>query len=89
MIRAKLGGEPPLFVIGLSDMNVNQLRAGKPIMFNLSEIGIEEPGHVLVIWGKTEPDITRELNAPPEVQREAERVWMEGEARRRAREQKP
>lgn len=89
MIRAKLGGDPPLFVIGLSDMNIEKLREGKPIMFKLRELDINEDGNVLVIWGKTEPDICRELNAPPEVQAAAELTWERGEARRRAREGKP
>ena len=51
MIRAKLGGEPPLYVIGLSEMNIVRLREGKPIMFKLSELGMDLPGQMLVIWG--------------------------------------
>lgn len=62
MIKLKLirHGNSPLFLIGLSDANIERLRAGNPIHFRMSEIGAGE-GECLIVSGKDEGAIMADL----------------------------
>jgi hypothetical protein len=61
MIKAKLTGPDgrPIVLLGLSELNVGELRKRKPIMVDLGPFGIE--GQVVVMWGETEEAIAQEL----------------------------
>ena len=53
----------PLFIFGLSEENLQRLRQGQPITFDMQErAGAEHapPGRVLICWGKTEDAIAQE-----------------------------
>jgi hypothetical protein len=62
MIKAKatLEGDRPLYVFGLSALNLERLRAGRPIVIQLESIG--GVGEVYITYGETEADIARELS---------------------------
>lgn len=50
-----------LFVLGLSDMNLQKLRGGQPIMVRLDQLG-GPPGHdVMICWGVTEAAIVEDF----------------------------
>lgn len=49
-----------LLILGLSDLNLEQLKKGKPIKVDLEPFGME--GAVAIMHGKTEEDITEELS---------------------------
>lgn len=49
----------PVMVFGLSHQNIDRLKAGEPISFSLSELGLE--GHVIIMAGETEAAIYEEL----------------------------
>lgn len=61
MIKAKatLNGNRPLYLFGLSALNLAKLRQGLPIVVALETLG--GVGEVLITFGETEADITREL----------------------------
>lgn len=50
----------PVLLMGLSDVNIEKLREGKPIVFDLEPLGLE--GSVAIMHGKTEEDIAEELS---------------------------
>lgn len=49
------------YVFGLSDLNLQKLREGKPIAFDLEPLG--GSGSVMIMWGQTEEHIAAELRA--------------------------
>ena len=53
MIKATLSDGTIL--LGLSDMNIERLKAGEPMLFSLSNFGVDKS--VLLMHGKTEQDI--------------------------------
>jgi len=64
MIRFKVkskSGDKVLLGFGLSEENVTKLKAGDPILFSLEELGIEGT-EVLIIYGKTEDDMRKNLD---------------------------
>jgi hypothetical protein len=69
VIRAsgQLGGRP-FMLLGLSGENVARLAAGEPIAFDGDQLGYA--GKVIVVYGRTEADITAQLRehglVPPE-----------------------
>lgn len=58
MIKARLGDTGLL--IGLSAGNVEKLRKGQPIVFDLSAVGLPA-GKCVIIYGTTEETIAKEL----------------------------
>jgi len=62
MIKAKatLKDDRPLYVFGLSALNLQRLREGKPIVIQLESIG--GFGEVYITYGETEAAIARELS---------------------------
>jgi len=50
----------PVVILGLSEKNLEFLKEGKPISFDLTPFGIT--GQALIMYGKTEEDITQELS---------------------------
>lgn len=59
MIKARAG---QLAIFGLSEMNLRKLREGKPIRIDMRELGFPEgPAAVLILYGKTEQDMERDL----------------------------
>ena len=57
--RGQTNDGRPVIVIGLSYGNLDRLRGGEPIEFNLSEIGLT--GGCIILAGKTEDAILKEL----------------------------
>lgn len=53
MIKAKTSKG---IILGLSDENLERLKAGQPIVFNLSELGLPD-NEVMIFNGKTEQDM--------------------------------
>jgi hypothetical protein len=48
-----------LFLLGLSDMNLQKLREGLPIRLSLESIG--GVGDIVIVWGETEEAILTDL----------------------------
>lgn len=61
MLKAKatLHDGRPLYMIGLSEGNLERLRQRRPIWFDMSEIG--GSGQMLIFWGPTEESMAEEL----------------------------
>jgi hypothetical protein len=57
MIKLRAGDT---LMFGLSDLNLERLKAGKPILIDLRELGFPQ-GQVVIFHGKTEADMKREL----------------------------
>jgi len=47
--------------IGITAANIEKLKEGKPILFKLSDLGLDWPGEVTIFYGETEEKITKEL----------------------------
>ena len=64
MIKAKLTKEDGtgVLILGLSRGNVQQLKDGKPFMFDAEVFGIQ--GEVYIVYGDTEEAICKDLNLP-------------------------
>jgi hypothetical protein len=64
MIKARLTQDDgtTAIILGLSEENVRQLKAGKPIMFDADIFGVD--GNVYITYGETEERICRDLNLP-------------------------
>jgi hypothetical protein len=58
MIKLRAG---KLVMFGLSEMNLQKLREGKPIKINMGDLDLE--GEVVIFYGKTEADMERELSS--------------------------
>jgi hypothetical protein len=59
MIKLRAG---KLVMFGLSEMNLQKLREGKPIGIDMSELGpTNETAKVLIFYGKTEADMERDF----------------------------
>lgn len=56
---AEQGDGSPLIILGLSDMNMKLLKEEKPIVVELSELGL--PGKIVIIGGGTEDDLANML----------------------------
>lgn len=59
MLKAKatLADGRPLYVLGLSELNLQRLREGKPIFFDMCEIG--GTGQMVIFWGETEVEMAK------------------------------
>jgi hypothetical protein len=57
MIKAKKGN---LLILGLSDENMERLKKGEPIKFNLNELGAGDQD-VLIFNGRTEQSMYEEM----------------------------
>ena len=64
MIKAKLTRPDGtgVLILGLSKGNIQQLKDGKPIMFDADVFGIQ--GEVFIVYGETEMEICKDLNLP-------------------------
>jgi len=49
----------PMYIVGLSEHNLRLLRDGKPIAFDMAQMGGE--GRMLIFYGVTEEAMAREL----------------------------
>jgi len=47
--------------IGLSEGNINKLKEGKPILFKLSDMGMNSKLEVIIFYGETEEAMAEEL----------------------------
>lgn len=56
MLKAKIGD---MVILGLDHNNVERLQQGKPILFNLSEVGLE--GKMTIMYGDTLKDVMNDL----------------------------
>lgn len=68
MIKASgQNGDTPVLLIGLSKENCARLLAGRPIMFNASEVGLADL-QLIIVGGETEDhiaaDIIRQTGGP-------------------------
>lgn len=62
MLRASGGSKDnPVILMGLSEGNIERLKAGYPIKTPISTYGVDLPGTISVIYGKTEADLERIL----------------------------
>lgn len=62
MIKAKLdGANGPLYLIGLSDLDVARLRAGHSVTVSASAIGLDADGDVVIMHGETEHALIDDL----------------------------
>jgi len=59
MLKAKatMADGRPFYVIGLSEGNLRRLREGKPILFDMCEIG--GIGQMAIFWGETEAEMAK------------------------------
>ena len=57
MIKARSGD---LVIFGLSQLNIEKLQEGKPIVFDGSEVGLDGQ-RILIMFGETENHIAHEL----------------------------
>ena len=62
MIKARIttGDGKAVYLLGLSDKNLEKLREGRPISLHLEDMGGN--GQLVLMWGRTEADIARELS---------------------------
>lgn len=58
MIKAKLSNGD--LILGLSEMNLQRLREGKPIVFDARPMGYD--GNIGIIYGKTEQTMLDDIN---------------------------
>lgn len=62
MIRCGVNNpDRPFLLMGLSEGNIERLKAGKPIKADLRSFGVDLPGTLAVIYGKSEADLEAEL----------------------------
>jgi hypothetical protein len=62
MIKFSSHGPTGLLIgLGLSRENVNRLTAGSPIKVAFSEVGMQQPGEILIYFGETETEMARDL----------------------------
>ena len=62
MIKATITGlEEPIILMGLSEGNIQRLKAGQPILATIRSFGIDQPGSITIIYGESEQAITDEL----------------------------
>lgn len=62
MIKASVTDpKNPIFILGLSEVNIQRLKAGQPILSSLESFGVKTPGHVAIIYGQTEQAIADEM----------------------------
>lgn len=61
VLRNKTLGEQ-IAVLGLSGENVTRLMAGEPITLDLGDLGLP-PQRLVILGGRTEADIERELRS--------------------------
>jgi hypothetical protein len=59
VLKARAGDD---LIFGVSALNVERLMEGKPIVINLTDLGLPK-GRVMIFYGKTEEDMKRELEA--------------------------
>jgi hypothetical protein len=61
MIKAKLTlqDDRPCYLFGLSALNLQKLRDGRPMVIDLEPMG--GAGQILIMFGDTEADLLREL----------------------------
>ena len=77
---ATLADGRPLIVIGLSSKNLDMLRARRPCLINMDELGGK--GEVAIMWGETEQAIWDEMKQAGMVSDQTEvRNYPEGMAR--------
>lgn len=61
MVKAVLSNGDVL--LGLSQENIDRLKKGEPIAFNLKDLGLEK-GKCFIVFGETEQQILKDLNIP-------------------------
>lgn len=79
MIRLRSGN---MCVIGLSQGNIDLLRAGKPIKIMASDFGLESDVEIWVMWGETEAALCAELGVPADAVALAELALQRAKIRR-------
>lgn len=53
------GPNGPVLILGLSDGNIERLKAGQPIRFTLAGLGVPWEGSIGIFHGKTEADMAK------------------------------
>jgi hypothetical protein len=61
MIRLKLAGDPPVYMLGVTDLNVERLTKGEPIKVDLRELGGRDV--VMVFHGTDASELREQLAA--------------------------
>lgn len=58
MLKASAGD---LIIIGLSKMNIDHLQEGRPIVFDLKEVAMDEIKRVFIFAGDTEETMLKDI----------------------------
>lgn len=62
MIKAYINDpKHPVFIIGITDGNIQRLKAGQPMLAPLASFGADLPGNIAIAYGATEQAITDEF----------------------------
>lgn len=62
MIKASVTNpDNPIIIIGLSEGNIQRLKAGQPIATSINSFGIEQPGKIVIFYGQNEQAIFDDL----------------------------
>src|SRR5882672_916000 len=62
MIKATIRDpKNPIIIMGLSEGNIQRLKAGQPILAPINSFGVEQPGEIAIIYGSTEQAIADDL----------------------------
>lgn len=69
----------PLYLLGISEGNVERLKDRRPILVNLAQLG--GSGHVCIMYGPTEEALIAELNIGDEAAPEPKEQFPRGQLR--------
>lgn len=62
MIKAGINNpENPFILLGLTEGNITRLKNGQPIRVSIESCGVQMPGQIGIVYGRTEHDIEYEL----------------------------
>lgn len=72
MIKAVASNtEEPLVILGLSDMNMEKLKEGRPIIVEMEELGLT--GKILIIGGGTEDELVEMIRGKVPIENEIDK----------------
>lgn len=61
MIRAKIEGDPPGWIFGLSAGNIRLLQEGRHIVFDFGDVGGPPGSTIIICYAETEDALTADL----------------------------
>ena len=63
MVKMTAHGESPIMVAGLTEENIERLKAGQPIRMELKGFGVDLPGVMFIIYGTTSEHIEQQFSS--------------------------